>query len=193
MANAHINGNIEIDDTGHILSDLANIYGLSTKTTNGYSIDQYGNLTHQRSNTSDYFVIANNAGEALFKYYYETGKLVCNELYFNSGDTYSFASYFVVSTFVSSAKTTFYINLPVPKSLENISSISVTGSIASIRGVSGYIDINNTITDLSNYTVTAKKSGNYGVYFTIKNTNGWTCTNNTPVSIEFYSLKFTFK
>ena len=62
---------------------------LSTPSAGGYNTDSYGNFTHNRSNTDDYWNINNNAGTSKFKVYWESGqtqlgsKLTCA----NSGNT----------------------------------------------------------------------------------------------------------
>jgi hypothetical protein len=46
---------------------------LKTNESAGWTMNQYGNLVHQRATTTDYWVIANNAGTYKFQVYYETG------------------------------------------------------------------------------------------------------------------------
>lgn len=46
---------------------------LKTNESAGWTMNQYGNLVHQRATTTDYWAIANNAGTYKFQVYYETG------------------------------------------------------------------------------------------------------------------------
>lgn len=46
---------------------------LKTNDAAGWTMNQYGNLIHQRTTTTDYWAIANNAGTYKFQVYYETG------------------------------------------------------------------------------------------------------------------------
>ena len=46
---------------------------LKTNESAGWTMNQYGNLVHQRATTTDYWAIANNAGTYKFQVHYETG------------------------------------------------------------------------------------------------------------------------
>lgn len=47
--------------------------GLKTSNGSGYDTDQYGNIHHTSTGTSDNLNITNNAGTSKFQFYYETG------------------------------------------------------------------------------------------------------------------------
>lgn len=51
-------------------------YGrLYTHNEAGFTMDDFGNLTHRRSTNTDYLHLDNNAGSATLMYYWETGRL----------------------------------------------------------------------------------------------------------------------
>ena len=56
--------------TGQIVLASA---ALKTNDSTGWTMNQYGNLVHQRATTTDYWAIANNTGTYKFQVYYETG------------------------------------------------------------------------------------------------------------------------
>ena len=50
--------------------------GYKTNNSSGYEVDQYGNFKHLSSNTTERWVILNNAGNIKLSIYWETGKIV---------------------------------------------------------------------------------------------------------------------
>ena len=87
-----------------------------------------------------------------------------------------------------------YLGLPVPKSMEDISTVTVTGMKGALRGISGAIDGTTSSTELTTaYTVTAVKSTDNMVRIYVLKSS--TMSNNvvsTPVSFAgSVTLKFT--
>ncbi len=99
-----------------------------------------------------------------------------------------------VNGYVTNSTARIYIGIPVPKSMENISTVTVTAMTGALRGGSGAIDSTGTSTDLySNYTVTAVKSTDNMIrVYILKSSAFSNVTNNSPVSFAgSISLKFT--
>lgn len=115
------------------------------------------------------------------------------EIYYSPGDTFAMSSYAPLAGNVTASSKTIYINVPVDKLLDNISSISVTSLKGGIRAVNGnYV---NGVTDgnewvgLSGITITAEKASARMVRVTITSTSaftsgGATLTNNTPLVLN---------
>ena len=49
--------------------------GLKTSNSAGYTLNQYGNFIHQSNTSTDYWNISNNAGNATFSVYYQSGNV----------------------------------------------------------------------------------------------------------------------
>ena len=95
---------------------------------------------------------------------------------------------------VVSSTARVYLTIYTPRSMEFISTVSVTAMTGGLRGISGYLDSMAYNTDIAaNYTVTAEKLTNNAICILVKKSSAFTnATNNTPVT--FYgtvSLKFT--
>lgn len=113
-------------------------------------------------------------------------------LFFKKGESYTYGNNLTINGYVSARTTRLYVTLTTPKSMKNVTSVTASGNIYNVRGVSGYIDINNTNTALSNFTVTATIADDYHIYLVITKSEKWTATNNTTISMQFNGLKLTF-
>lgn len=129
------------------------------------------------------------------------GKNIYKALFYSSGDTVS-VSNFNTSGFTTEQNTELYFSVPLPKSLEDISSINVTDMRLNVRYTSsdgyGYtlatawVDGGYNI--LADSTITVTYDINTGVNaatFFLKKPSGYLGTNNFPQSVEIVSLKFT--
>lgn len=101
------------------------------------------------------------------------------------GDTFVTTNAFSESGYVTSSAQKIHLNVVVPKSLENISTITVQSLAGQIRGISGYVD-NSSSTSfdwLSGYTVLADKVSDNVVHIQIKKSTALeNVTNNTVVN-----------
>ncbi|MBP5593918.1 MAG: hypothetical protein J6Y02_00955 [Pseudobutyrivibrio sp.] len=57
--------------------------GYTVNNEAGYSVNQYGNFNHKRSNATDYWTIASYDSGIMFRYYYDTGVLNVDKLKLN--------------------------------------------------------------------------------------------------------------
>lgn len=58
---------------------LNNGVAMNTASEAGWSMNQYGNLTHRRTNSNDYLGIVGSAGDAI-RFYYDTGEAKANTM-----------------------------------------------------------------------------------------------------------------
>ncbi len=117
---------------------------------------------------------------------------ILSALFYSIGDTFSMVGQTSFAGAVTASSQTIYLNVPVDKLLDNISSISVTSLTGGIRAVNGnYV---NGVTDgnewvgLSGITISAAKASGRNVRVTITSTSaftsgGSTLTNNTPLTL----------
>lgn len=124
--------------------------------------------------------------------YYGTTKIEPNDAY-QKGDTFSLTTHIPVFGYMTSGATLMRIAVPVPKSLRNITTISVTACTGAARGVAGYINGSSDSYDwLSNCTVLASKSNDRLIYLLIQSTTAFSnATNNTPFSLSCGPLTFS--
>lgn len=89
--------------------------------------------------------------------------------YYKSGDSYATSSYAHFPGSVASLRA-YSFTVQTPKSLANISSISVTSLVGRLLGSSGWLSGNNSYINFldGNYTVTASKRGEYLVRVAIE-------------------------
>ena len=102
----------------------------------------------------------------------------------------------IVSGFITGSTKSIEASFVVPKSMENISTVTITALTGVIRGASGYVDgITSTANLLAQgYTITASKKSNNIVRITITKSSAFTnITNNTPLAIncDTLTIKFT--
>lgn len=124
--------------------------------------------------------------------YYGTTKIEPNDAY-QKGDTFSLTTHIPVFGYMTSGATLMRIAVPVPKSLRNITTISVTACTGAARGVAGYINGSSDSYDwLSNCTVLASKSNDRLIYLLIQSTTAFSnATNNTLFSLSCGPLTFS--
>lgn len=89
--------------------------------------------------------------------------------YYNSGDSYATSGYAHFPGSIGSLRA-YSFTVQTPKSLANISSISVTSLVGRLLGSSGFLGGNNSYINFlnGNYTVTASKRGEYLVRVAIE-------------------------
>lgn len=96
----------------------------------------------------------------------------------------------IMNGYISNSTKSLYFNINVPKSLENINTITCNSMNIEARGISGYL--NNTsgyvnYATSSSYTINCTKVDNYVIRFAIHKSSAFTnVTNNTPISLSGY-------
>ena len=122
---------------------------------------------------------------------------IYDELYYKSGDTIRFDQV-VVSGFVTGSTKTLVFTLTLPKSIENITSVSLNSNAHLLGRVptGGYLDNNSSQIDYNTgdytTTITLKKESNTLYINTTKTTVFENISNNMPVSIVLYDTIITF-
>lgn len=111
-------------------------------------------------------------------------------------DTMSITSYsFVVAGVINSAATTIYLDCVTDKSMENISSVSVTAMTGSMNGIYGLLDASSSINFAgSGYSLVATKLSNFHVRVAVTKSGGSfsNTSGNAPVTyFGTLALKFT--
>lgn len=124
------------------------------------------------------------------------GVNILDEMFFKDGDTLNI-NQVPLSGFVTSSTKICNFNLPMPKSLANISSINVTVCKGGIRTTAGgYLNGGSDSSDwvnTSGITVTANIVTNNLLNLRIQSTNAFTnASNNTPLSLWCNPLTLTF-
>jgi hypothetical protein len=121
-----------------------------------------------------------------------TTKPGTGSLYYAPGETYSTSVEMMISGYITNSVRNIHLGLWLPKSLEKISSISITSLVGSLRGINGYINGWNGSTNIltqSGITITAARTTPNGIHINIGSSSDLTnATANTPVSL---SAKFT--
>lgn len=109
-----------------------------------------------------------------------------DEIYYRNSDTLSITSYTNLNGFITSSTTSVSFSFYTPKSLANISTITVTAFKGTLRGGSGYLDGQTSAYDWladTSYTLTATKMSDNMIRIVCTKTSAYTnVTNNTPVS-----------
>jgi hypothetical protein len=121
-----------------------------------------------------------------------------NLLFYRPGDTFVCDYDTIMNGYITSGTKNVRVSLPVPKRLDNISSITVESLNVEGRCNKGYL--NNQSGDVeyvgkSDYTVEANKSNNNVVNILISKSSAWSnVDNNTLVSLVAYTgnLKLIF-
>lgn len=118
-----------------------------------------------------------------------------DEIYYRGNDTLSITTYTDLNGFITSSTTSASFSFYTPKSLANISSVTVTAFKGTLRGISGYLDSKTSAYDWfadSAYTVTATKISDNMLRIVCTKSSAFTnVTNNTPVSY-YGSLGLSF-
>lgn len=116
-------------------------------------------------------------------------------LCYAANDTFS-NSYVIAGGYVTTGATEIWFTVQVPKSMENISTITVTSLNGLLRGINGYLNNNSTVMNYatsSEYSITTYKQSNTEVRIILKKSTAFTnATNNTPTMYAGnITLKFT--
>ena len=120
--------------------------------------------------------------------YYDilTTKPGSGSLYYAPGETYSNSADMMINGYITNGVRNIHLGLWLPKSLEKISSISITSLVGSMRGVNGYINGWNGSTNIltqSGITVITSRTTPNGIHINIgSNSDLSNTTANTPVS-----------
>lgn len=120
--------------------------------------------------------------------------LLTNALYFKPGDTYTIEAieggYYTGGTMTGSYKYLHW-NIPVPKSMANISTITISNLVLTIRNIQGnYIYTEATLATIDG-TLTLNKISNYLIDCINQRVNAASGTNNTPIAVAI-SCTLTF-
>lgn len=123
-----------------------------------------------------------------------------DDIYYKDGNTFAFNTYANLSGFLTSGGKAIQVSVTTPKSLANISSITVDNLYTVVRGIAGYVNGSSYIdyANTTGYTVTAYKATDNMITIVIDATNAYSSgTNNTPISLAFNpnnnnALKLTF-
>lgn len=119
-----------------------------------------------------------------------------NDLYFKKGEVYN--AYTITHGFISNSGKDLYITTSLPKSMKNISSITVNTVTGDMRAKSKYIGATaatGTVNFLSGASTAAYKIDNYNVRITMAKSSAYTngsTVNNSAISF-IGTLKLTFK
>lgn len=118
-----------------------------------------------------------------------------DEVYYRNSDTLSITTYTNLNGFITSSTTSVSFSFYTPKSLANISTITVTAFKGTLRGGSGYLDGQTSAYDWyadASYTLTATKITDNMIRIVCTKTSAYSnVTNNTPVSY-YGSLGLSF-
>lgn len=114
-----------------------------------------------------------------------------------AGDTFTFSVSFPINGFITSSTKGVRLALYLPKSVANITTITVTECSGTLRGISGYLnsesDNYDFAADTTNYSLVATKVKDNLITLQINKTTAYTnVTNNTPVSFYPNKLTLTF-
>lgn len=116
-------------------------------------------------------------------------------LLYAANDTFSINSSAVISGFINNNSNTFWLEWSVGKSMENISTVTVTTMSGYAMGVNGGLDGSTSTKDYtqSPYSISVTKQGNYHIRIGVSKSSAF--TNTTPLSPVTYfgtlALKFT--
>lgn len=117
--------------------------------------------------------------------------------YYRSGDVFE-SNLFIINGFITSSAKKINFSIPMPKSFLPGTTLTLNTLKANLRGISGYLNSNNSIIDLlySGYSVTVQtfNRATNMLEITVESSTAFTnVTNNTPVSVRFSTagLKFT--
>lgn len=123
-----------------------------------------------------------------------TGSSVYNvlppEYCYRAGQTYEITGYTALSGFLTSSKTSIQFSLPVAKSLEFITNITINSYNLDIRHADGGY-IGTGITSVAGKIVANKRSDNL-IEITITLDSATSFTNNSTIAVGVNTLKLTF-
>lgn len=122
---------------------------------------------------------------------------VMHELFYRAGDTFTLTGYTPIHGFVTLGNKLVRLTIPLPKSLENISTITCTACTGGVRVTAGgYLnngsDSSNWIND-STVTVTAYKAGDKLIRLELSTSGTYSnVTNNAPVIMACNPVTLSF-
>ena len=182
-------GNLIIDAgsnyKGILIKGASNASTVRIYNTGGaFVFDQYAN----GSSGGDRYLLPDiKAHDGDVWYRILTTKPNSGSLYYGTGETYSASIETTICGYVSAGTTSIQLSMWLPKSLEQISSISVTALKGALRGISGYINgwADTDILTQSGITVSAVRTTPNCIRIGIKSSSAYTnVTNNTPVAFS---------
>ena len=115
--------------------------------------------------------------------------IVEDDIFYLSGDTYGNSNTLYLGGHITGSTKSLCTNLPVPKRLDKISTITITSYDISVRAVGGGYLLNRATSGL---TVSAVKSDNGNIALTFDSSTAFSTTNNTPIGIAIYKLTLSF-
>lgn len=126
------------------------------------------------------------------------GKNIYDALFYSSGDSVTVKNVYACGT-VTSGNTALDFSIQLPKSLENIGSITISELKISARNAGGgytlsdaYVSGGYDVLADSNITVTySLKTGTNAIAIYLDTKSKYNGANNTPQSVQIHSLKFT--
>lgn len=113
---------------------------------------------------------------------------ISNDIYYKTGDTYTISGQVYVGGALTSSSKNVAFSIFLPKSLDNISSVEISGVNVAVRITSGSYWVNGDISN-SNVSVAAFDKNIVTISITNNTASG---TNNTPCNIYIRSLNLTF-
>lgn len=126
------------------------------------------------------------------------GKNIYKSLFYSHGDTVTVKNVYTIGS-VTNSGTELDVSVYLPKSLENISSITITEMKLNVRHADGgytltsaYVNGGYDVLADSNITVTYLiDTGINAIMFYARKKSKYNGTNNTPQSVQIHSIKFT--
>lgn len=118
-----------------------------------------------------------------------------DDIYYKGGETINITSPTYVSGYITSSTQDAKFMIPVPKKLDNVTSVTVSFLQCAIRGTSGYINGTSgwqTYSGDSNYTITGSISNSGCIAITLHKSSAFTnITNNTPFAVDVGKITMT--
>ena len=179
----------DLGDSSHAFKDLY-LAGIINKASSGYglAIPSTAGYTANKTiaTTSD---ITSEISAAINAYDLQNT--------YKDDDTYSNATYLNPTGYITASSKEISFTFTAPKSLKNITSITVDKLQCLFRGVGGYVNGSSAINYAtgSNYTINALKIDDHSIFIQLKSTTAFSgATNNTPINIVFNAdcLQLTF-
>ena len=190
--------------------------GYSTSSTAGYTTDQYGNFQHQQNQSYDNLQFKDYNGTTKMAFHWEDGDLdvsgdvscsdlevnsinILDEIFYKPGDVIELgatdAKALTVDGFISDSSRQLLMSIPVPKRLDNITTITVTSVNVEARGHEGYLNNvsgYNEYVGASGYTFYIDKSSENTIRLRMAKSTAYTksgggnASNNVPISLNGY-------
>ena len=168
-------------------SETDNHYSMITNTGGSLKLQaQYGDPAGLNIQTNDVqFIDSQGISHSLLS----QSKLNADEYYYKAGDVFTTESYAVLPAIFSASKTQILMSIPMPKSMKNVSNISVTKCVLSVRVPSGgylpsaHFDF---LAEADSTTITTLKAMDNLLTLRIDKTGGWEtqAANNIPLAVQ---------